>query len=168
MRTVMLVRWQREADGRSLDGYMMHGAISVLLPEDQRDFDAEAPYGYTLDEAQAVEGADGRWYPMVRDCPAGGVERWTLAAHDAKAAEHEAAVMAIPPEHRERFAPGFVAVADRKAKRAADDAAAEERRAKKAADDAAAHVAAEAALEARIQAAAARLVAEQGAPKGKP
>lgn len=124
MQTVGLIRWQREADGRVLEGYRLHGALSVLLPEDQRDFDAEAPYGYTIEETPALL-VNGAWFPLVRDCPPAGVPRWTLAEHDTKAANDEAAVLSIPVEYRERFAPGYVGVADRKAARAAADAVAE-------------------------------------------
>lgn len=151
MRTVQLISWERGSVGAGL-----HGLVSVLLPEDSEDFQREAPYGYALRDVRAVE-ADGRIYPLVPECPDDGLVPWTLAAHDAAQRTEEAQIVALPAELRQRFAPGYESVDDRKARRAREDAEADARAAQAEALKAQAAAASAAEFEAAVLAAAAKI-----------
>ncbi len=152
MKLVQLVHWQKGSEGERL-----HGLVSLLLPEDSDDFQREAPYGYTLREVRAVQVGD-RYFPLTPECPDDGLLAWTLADHDVAATTTEAQILALSPELREKFVPGFEAVSERKARRIREDAEADARAAAAKAAAVAEAEAADAALAARIEAAAAAIV----------
>lgn len=100
----------------------------VVMGQDAEDFAKFAPYGYAQESVRAILDVDtGRIYALVPTCPDDGFERWTLAAHEAVELAAEAEILALPKPLRDKFAPGYVTVAERKAKRAQDDAEADAR-----------------------------------------
>ena len=150
--SAILIHWQDRAR-----------ADQVVLGQDAEDFAKFAPYGYAQESVRCVLDVDtGRVYPLMPTCPDDGLERWTLEAHEAVERAAEAKILALPVELREKFAPNYETVDDRKARRIREDAEADARAAaaKKAREEAEAEAAA--ALEARVQAAAAAIVAKGG------
>lgn len=147
----LLIKWQ---DRRRAD--------VVVMGEDLADFTKFAPYGALQESVRCVLDVDsGRVYPLIQTCPDDGLERWTLAAHEAVERADEAKILALSPELREKFAPGYETVDDRKARRIREDAEADARAAAAKAKAEADALAAAADLEARIQAAAAAIVEAQ-------
>lgn len=143
----LLIKWQ---DRRRAD--------VVVMGEDLADFTKFAPYGALQESVRCVLDVDsGRVYPLVPTCPDDGLERWTLDAHEAVELADEAKILALDPELREKFAPGYETVAARKARRIQEDAEADQRAADARAKAEADAAAAEAAFEARVLAAAAKL-----------
>ena len=131
----------------------------VVMGEDLADFTKFAPYGALQESARCVLDVDsGRVYPLVQTCPDDGLERWTLATHEAIERADEVGILALDPSLRAKFAPGYETVDDRKARRIREDAEADARAAAAVAAAAADAAAAEAALTARIEAAAAAII----------
>lgn len=149
--TAVLITWQDKNRPRQ-----------VVVPHDFDDFERFAPYGYSRDVARCiVDTSEDRYYPLDPTCPDDGLERWTLAAHEAVERADEAKILALDPELRAKFAPGYETVDDRKARRIREDAEADARAAAAKAKAEADALAAEAALAARIEAAAAAIVEAQ-------
>ena len=150
---------------------------AVVSPSDlemlQHDGDAMPTRAY-LSEVDAVETADGR-FAFVRKAVLFECDHFALAVHDEAQTAKDSAVAALEPSLRAELFPDFKSEAERKAERAAKREEAQRIQAERAAADQAAADAAQAAFDAKVEAAAARLVAKQAeaakteaAAKGKP
>jgi hypothetical protein len=120
----VLIQWQPGSEGAR-----RFGSVTVLRTEDEQDFDASAPYGYTKMSCRSLV-VDGRVYPLHESTPDAGyavTELWTRDRHEEAEEAEEAVLMSLSEDQRAFLRPGYVPVADRRAKRAAEDAAAEER-----------------------------------------
>jgi hypothetical protein len=100
--------------------------VVIVRPEDEAQFTAEQPYGYTRERAKSLT-VDGSVY-LLRDGTSGPVATWSAAAVEAQETAKDAVLAALTPSQRAAIgASDWEPFPVRRAKRIADDAEADVR-----------------------------------------